>query len=90
MLKVQKNELELFNDLSSSMVAMKTTWENESLATAKLSILQRNVQLQNCSKSNSEQLCNWKYYFKINSFQDTKYHKISIKKLPKIWFWTTL
>ena len=37
----------------------------------KLLGLEKNVQLQSCSESNSEKLCYWKFFSKINNLQDT-------------------
>ena len=64
---------------------MVTTFENTSLATAKLAILWQNFQLQSCVKSNSEQLCNWNFFSRSNSFQD-----ITILKFDKSQFYDTL
>ena len=58
------------------LVAMVTTFENTSLATAKPAILWQNFQLQSCVKSNSKQLCNWRFFSRSYSFQDKKYHRI--------------
>ena len=67
------------------LVAMVTTCDGALLATAKLVTFEQNFQLQNCLEFYFEQLCNWKFFSKINSFQD-----MITSKLKKSQFYVIL
>ena len=56
----------------------------------KLLLLEKKFQLQSCLEFDFEQLCNWKFFSKINSFQDMKYRQIDFVNFDIIISWKLL
>ena len=56
----------------------------------KLLLIEKNFQWQNCSEFDVQQLCNWKFCSKINSFQDMKYRQIYFLNFDIIISWKLL